>query len=201
MNPAYPTRFARPFRSASSAALSPVLPGATSPMPPPQFPSPYQPSYQIESTLLGSAAVAAGGATVYPPQNPILSYPGGANQTTLAADTVRDPYFRYQALQRLGNLVTTRSNVFAVWITVGYFEVSPCPAVGTANPRGGNWTAAQLQAIYPDGYQLGQELGIDTGEQVRHRAFYIIDRTIPVAFQRGLDNNVEKTIVLSRYIE
>ena len=34
-----------------------------------------------------------------------------------------NPFFRYQAIQRLGNLVTTRSNVYAVWITVGYFEV------------------------------------------------------------------------------
>ena len=48
-------------------------------------------------------------------------------------DTFRNPFFRYQGLQRLGNLVTTRSNVYAVWITVGYFEVSP-----VANSKSGN---------------------------------------------------------------
>jgi len=41
----------------------------------------------------------------------------------------------------------------------------------------------------------------DTGEIKRHRAFYIIDRSIPVGFQRGQDLNVEKTIVLKRYIQ
>ena len=49
--------------------------------------------------------------------------------------------------------------------------------------------------VYPDGYQLGRELGIDTGEIVRHRAFYIFDRTIPVGFQRGQDLNADKAIL------
>ena len=90
--------------------------------------------------------------------------------------TAPNPYFRYQAYQKLGNLVTTRSNVYAVWITVGYFEVDSAG-------------------------KLGQELGLDRGEVRRHRAFYIIDRSIPVAFQRGQDYNVEKCILLRRFIE
>ena len=56
-------------------------------------------------------------------------------------------------------------------------------------------------ANHPDGYQLGQELGSDTGETRRHRAFYIIDRSIPVGFQRGKDLNVENAVLLKRYIE
>ena len=47
------------------------------------------------------------------------------NNTAPVDNTDRNPYFRYQAIQRLGNLTTTRSNVYAVWITVGYFEVEP----------------------------------------------------------------------------
>ena len=84
---------------------------------------------------------------------------------------------------------------------MGYFEVSPCPVVGANAPNGNPWTQLQLNAVYPDGYQLGKELGIDTGEQVRHRAFYIIDRSIPVGFQRGQNLNVDKAILLSRMIE
>ncbi len=48
---------------------------------------------------------------------------------------------------------------------------------------------------------LGQEVGIDTGTVKRHRAFYIIDRTIPVAFEPGQNHNVDKCVLLRRFIE
>jgi hypothetical protein len=76
---------------------------------------------------------------------------------------------------RLPNLVTTRSNVYAVWITVGYFHT--------------------------DGTTLGGEAGSDTGEIERHRAFYLIDRSVPVGFQRGENLNAAGTIMLRRFIE
>jgi hypothetical protein len=107
--------------------------------------------------------------------------------TSPAINTDRNPYFRYQGLQRLGNLVSTHSNTFAVWVTVGYFEVEP-------NPDG-------VTTAHPDGVRLGQELNAETGDVQRHRAFYIIDRSIPVAFQPGTNHNVENTILLRRFIE
>ena len=93
--------------------------------------------------------------------------------------------FRYQALQRLGNLVTTRSNVYAIWITVGYFEVYP----------------VDPDPAHPDGWMLGQELGSDDGQMKRHRAFYLFDRSIPVGFFRGEDLNIENLILIRRFIE
>jgi hypothetical protein len=86
-------------------------------------------------------------------------------------------YHRYAALNRLGNLITTRSNVFAVWVTVGYFEVDPVS---------GN---------------VVQELGLDTGDVERHRGFYVIDRSIPVGYEPGANHNVDRAIVLRRFIE
>ncbi len=106
----------------------------------------------------------------------------------------------FRALQRLSNLVTTRSNVFAVWLTIGYFEVLPWPQPGINQPPNGGWTAADY-AAHADGYQLGSELGSDTGEVVRHRAFYIFDRSIPVGYERGQNHNVNRAILLRRYIE
>ena len=91
-------------------------------------------------------------------------------------DTSRNSYFAYQAIQRLPNLLTTRSNVYAIWITLGFFEVD----------RFG---------------RLGPELGIETGEVKRHRAFYIIDRTIPVAYETGENHNVDNCVLLRRFIE
>ena len=41
----------------------------------------------------------------------------------------------------------------------------------------------------------------DTGEVKRHRAFYMIDRTIPVGFEPGENHNVDRAILVRRYIE
>ena len=97
-----------------------------------------------------------------------------------ARDAERNAYFYYQGIQRMGNLVTTRSNVYAIWITVGFFKVD------AAGNTVGN----------PD-----DELGFETGEIKRHRAFYMLDRSIPVACEPGKNHNVDRAIVLRRYLE
>ena len=79
--------------------------------------------------------------------------------------------------QRLGNLATTRSSVFAIWITVGLFEVNP------------------------DGTVSDRELGSDSGEVRRHRGFFVLDRSIPVAFEPGKNHNVERAIRVSSFLE
>jgi hypothetical protein len=101
-------------------------------------------------------------------------------------DPNRNPYFRYQNMQRMSNLVTTRSNVYAVWVTMGLFEVN---VEETTSGSG----------VFVE--RLGQEAGRETGSVKRHRAFYIIDRSIPVAFQPGENHNVDHTILLRRIIE
>jgi hypothetical protein len=39
-------------------------------------------------------------------------------------DTGRHAFFRYQTMNRLNNSVTTRSNVYAIWVTIGYFDAN-----------------------------------------------------------------------------
>ena len=87
--------------------------------------------------------------------------------------------FRYQTLNRLQNLVTVRSNVYAVWITVGYFDWVD------AN-NNGRKEYSELTEIVP---------------QKRNRGFYIFDRSIPVAYERGEDHNVRDGILLRRVIQ
>jgi len=165
----YPTRFVRPFRSAAAGDLVP-----------PTTPT-MAPTNEIDATLLRSAAVSPTGTS----SDPLFGF---SSTATAYNNTDRNPFFRYQGIQRLGNLVTTRSNVYAVWITVGYFEVSPAPTGYDPN-------------VHLDGYRLGAELGSDTGDINRHRAFYMFDRSVPVGFQRGKDLNVEKAVLLRRFIE
>ena len=57
------------------------------------------------------------------------------------------------------------------------------------------------QAIYPDGYTYGKELGSDYGETQRHRGFSIIDRSIPVDYRRGSSLNWEKAVLVRRVID
>ena len=104
-----PTEFAHPFRSFGGASMIPSLSGNL------LAPAPNR---EINVTLLCENPTAAG--------QPLFQSPDSA---ALYNDTNRNPFFRYQGLERLGNLVTTRSNVYAVWITVGYFEVKTAAQV------------------------------------------------------------------------
>ncbi len=159
--PPLPTELSRPFRSSLSGTLVPITAGT---------------DLEVDPSILRVRT-----KTITTTKS-LFEQQSTTNQYD---NTDRNPFFRYQGLSRLGNLVTTRSNVYSIWITVGYFEVIP----------------QAVDALHPDGYQLGQELGSDTGEIERHRSFYIIDRSLPVGFIRGEDWNAEKAIILNRYIE
>lgn len=108
-------------------------------------------------------------------------------------DSDRNPYFRYQMYSKMGNVLTTRSNVYAIWITVGFFEVTPWDSDNDGD--------VDFDTGHTDGYALRAELGSDTGEIKRHRAFYVFDRSIPVAFERGKNHNVHRGMLVKRIIE
>jgi hypothetical protein len=156
-----PATFANPYRAAGGVAS--VLP-----------PTVANTVREADLTFLRSNPPTTGTAPLFLPTS-----------ATAYNEPNRNAYFRYQAMQNTSNSLTTRSNVYAVWITIGYFEVTP---VG-------------VSAVYPDGYQLGQEIGSDSGDVKRHRAFYIYDRSIPVGFEPGKDHNFDRGILLKRFIE
>jgi hypothetical protein len=178
-----PTVFARPFKTPGSGSLVPLT---------------ALEHNDINGTLLRrwewEGQIPDPDDTAVPPQQITIrkAWPMFQSRTLgQANDARRNSYFRYQNLHRLGNMITTRSNVYAIWITVGYFEMEP-------NLVGGS---VQFDAYHPEGLRVGQEIGIDTGEVQRHRAFFMVDRTIPVAFQPGQNHNVDRCVILRRYIE
>jgi hypothetical protein len=138
-------------------------------------------------------------------RRPLFFFEEDNDDFATGAQTYNNPegnaYFRYHKIQRLNNLLTTHSNVYAIWITVGYFELlpwTPRKPDGTVDLR---VAFAPKDAIQAAGFELGAELGSDTGQIRRHRSFYIVDRSIPVAFEPGENHNVDKAILLRRMIE
>lgn len=156
LNPLYPTIFANPFRGGRAGDLAPL---------------PDMRRAHVDCTLLRAKLDST--PTDVNDDVPLCT----TSSTSLHNETSRHPYFQYQSAQRLANLVTTRSNVYAIWITAGFFEVDP------------------------NTQKLGQEAGLETGEVQRHRAFFIVDRSIPVAFEPGENHNVDRAVLLRRFIE
>ena len=85
-----------------------------------------------------------------------------------------NPYQKYEMLNKILNNTTTRSNVFAVWMTVGFFEVTNTPSSAYMATSGPDFSAPPI---------LGAEIGKAENRNIRHRMFAIVDRTNLQIFQ------------------
>lgn len=185
--PRGPSRFMNPVRSYQGAYLmSPFWNSSKTAISPLADSSPPV-TREVNVTMMREHPTAS-----Y--NRPVLAAPlPSVLPTELQQDADRNAYFRYHGLERLGSSVTNRSSVYAVWITVGYFEAQP---VDTSTFNNSNYAG-----VYPDGVRLGKEIGIDDGNVRRHRAFYMFDRSVPMGFSRGEDLNMDKGVLLRRFIE
>ena len=99
-------------------------------------------------------------------------------------DRRQHPLYRTEWLQKVMNLTTVRTHQFAVWITVGFFEV-----VRPGTPELG----------VPD--VLGAELGQAAGTNVRFRSFFTLDRTKATGFNPYYPGNFRDVVTYRRRIE
>jgi len=71
----------------------------------------------------------------------------------IARDHTKDAYFRYDMQKRMANMVTTRSSVFAVWITIGYFDTDG----NEIQPIRRNRAFYIFDRSIPVGYETGKD--------------------------------------------
>ncbi len=88
-----------------------------------------------------------------------------------ATNRLRNPWIRYQTLMRMPNLVSNNSQIFLIRLTLGYFEVDPV--------TGG----------------LGDEYRATEGMAERFKGTFVIDRSIPVGYQPGVDMNTRDVVI------
>jgi hypothetical protein len=99
-------------------------------------------------------------------------------------DRRQHPVYRTEWMQKVMNLTTVRTHQYAVWVTVGFFEV-----VRSGDP------ARRI----PD--ELGPEIGASSGQNVRYRGFFILDRTRATGFDPFNPADFRQVVVYSRRIE
>jgi len=88
-----------------------------------------------------------------------------------ASNRLRNPFMRYQTLMRMPNLVSNNSQVFLIRMTMGFFEVDA------------------------DSGELGDEYRANEGMSERFKGTFVIDRSIPVGYQPGVDLNTRDVVI------
>jgi hypothetical protein len=122
------------------------------------------------------------------PANPPPGLAGPPN------DLSEHPQYQWQLYQKMSNVFTTRSNVYAVWVTVGFFEVL-------------NEDPSRLSGLTNAPPELGKEINADIGKNIRHRAFFVIDRSRargyagPPRSSAELQDVLGQVVIHSRIIE
>lgn len=102
------------------------------------------------------------------------------------------PYFRSESMQRVMNLTTPRTHQFAVWITIGLFEVVREGDIAMlGNPL---YSAAAFDVI-------GPEIGAATSENRRYRSFFVVDRLKLTGFDPDSVGAFRPAVVYRRTIE
>jgi hypothetical protein len=120
-------------------------------------------------------------------KNPYL----GANLGGATPDAKQHPYWRSEQLQRFMNLTTVRTHQYAVWITVGFFEVKRQGDIGML-------TSGNPQLAFDI---LGAEIGAVTGQMTRFRGFFLVDRLKLPGFDPRNTGSFRSAVVYRKVIQ
>ncbi len=155
--------------------------------------------FQIPDTDASTASLSPSDATILgytPATNPKLNVSavdltsGTVTAANWLSGNKEHSYFRSEWMQKMMNLTTVRTHQYAVWITVGFFEVmrQGDPTVAFTNPAG----AYDI---------LGPEIGLLNGKNVRQRGFFIVDRLKLTGFDPSAPGKYRDAVVYRQMIE
>jgi hypothetical protein len=136
-----------------------------------------------------------GANTPAPYTNPYLGFSTLAVPPVTNTDDRQHPYFRSEQLQKAVNLTTSRTHQYAVWITVGFFEVRRQGDLLMAAAGAGTQAATLAYDI------LGPEIGASTGATTRYRSFFIVDRLKLTAYDPNVIGSFRPAVVYRQAIE
>ncbi len=140
-------------------------------------------------TVPGNLKYTSNAATA--PNSTGRVYLGTASTGVANTDDRQHPYFRSEMLQKAMNLTTVRTHQYAVWITIGFFEISKqgdINMLGQGNPIG----AYDV---------IGSEVGAVTGKGVRYRGFFLVDRTKLFGFNPYNTGSFRSAVVYRKVIQ
>ncbi len=154
----------------------------------------YWPGGSAASTYDGTVGDPA--VTVSLPSgvsNPHLGSNGGSASATNpggSPDMREHPYWRSEQMQRLMNLTTPRTHQYAVWLTIGFFEVKRQGDLGMLayNPT----LAFDI---------MGPEIGAANGKSQRYRGFYLVDRLQLTGFNPSSPTGFKQALVYRQRIQ
>jgi hypothetical protein len=115
----------------------------------------------------------------------------GSNSSGGNTDDRQHPYWRSELMQKAMNLTTVRTHQYAVWITIGFFEIlrqGDIAMLAQGNPR----LAFDV---------MGPEVGAVTGKNVRFRGFFLVDRLKLSGFDPGNTGSVRSAVVYRKVIQ
>ncbi len=115
----------------------------------------------VSSLPTTATTLSLGSSTPY-----LGSVSGVTTTTATGTDDRQHPYWRTEQLQKAMNLTTVRTHQYAVWITIGFFEIKKQGDIGMLGQG-----APQLAFDV-----MGPEVGALSGTNVRFRGFFLVDR-------------------------
>jgi hypothetical protein len=143
-------------------------------------------------TWSGNAPAAPAAPPTVPPTGaPVTNLYLGSRTAGAVVDYRQHPYWRSEMLQKVMNLTTVRTHQFAVWITVGFFEVT----------RVGDLTMLASPTPQYAFDTIGPEVGAVTGNNVRYRGFFLVDRTKLIGFNASNTGSFRAAVVYRKVIE